>query len=131
MKSNKIYGNSQGDGFALYMGLITVLFVMGGIGLAKVGGVVLLAALPVFVVMCALMAMKVKKWDVMSDETAAMPAKDIKADVKVTTFPVPGVSDSKPNPAAAAWAPSKNSAATLPASVEKPKSTVETNTHVA
>ena len=84
-----------------------------------------------FVVMIALMSMKLSKWDVMSDETAAMPAKDIKADVKVTTFPVPGVSDSKPNLAAAAWSPSKDSAATLPASVDKPKSTVETNTHVA
>jgi predicted lipid-binding transport protein (Tim44 family) len=129
MKTNKIYGNSQGDGFALYMGLITVLFVMGGIGLAKVGGIVLLAALPAFVVMCALMALKMKKWDVMSDETADLPSKDL--NVKVMTFPVPGVSDSKPNPAAAAWAPSKDSAATLPAPVEKPKSTVETNTHVA
>jgi hypothetical protein len=130
MKSNKIYGNSQGDGFALYMGLITVLFVMGGIGLAKVGGIVLLAALPVFVVMIALMAMKLSKWDVMSDAVNA-PMSEKKVDVKVTTFPVPGVSDSKPNPAAAAWSPSKDSAATLPASVEKPKSTVETNTHVA
>ena len=130
MQSNKIYGNAHGDGFGLYMGLITVLFVMGGIGLAKVGGIVLVAAMPVFVVMCALMAMKLRKWDVMSDAVNA-PMKDIKADVKVTTFPVPGVSDSKPNPAAAAWSPSKDSATTLPASVEKPNKTVETNTHVA
>lgn len=129
MKSNKIYGNAQGDGFGLYMALITVLFVMGGIGLAKVGGIVLVAALPIFVVMVALMAVKLKKWDVMSEGVPMQ--KDAKVDVKVATFPVPGASDSKPNPAPAAWAPSKDSEMSLPASVAKPKATVVTNTNVA
>lgn len=128
--SNKIYGNPNGDGFGLYMALITVLFVMGGIGLAKVGGVVMLAALPIFVVLIALMAVKLKKWDVMFEPEMPVAAKAAEP-VKMTTFPVPGVSDSKPNPAAAPWAPTKAGEAALPAAVEKPKAGVETNTHVA
>jgi hypothetical protein len=123
----KIYGNSNSDGFPLYTGLITALFVAGGVGLAKVGAAVLLAGIPMFAVLVALMAMKLAKWDVMSPAPTPVDA----SAAEVTTFPVAAQSDSTPDVASAPWSPSKDSEASLPAAVMKPKSTVETNTNVA
>ena len=118
----KIYGNSSSDGFGLYMALITVLFGVGGVALAKVGAMAMLAAIPVFIALVVLMAVKLSKWDVMSTLTTA------KAEV---TFPVAAQTDAKPVAVVGAWSPSKDSDTSLPAAVTKPKSTVETNTQVA
>ena len=119
----KIYGNSSSDGFGLYMGLITALFGIGGIAIAKLGALAMLAGVPVLLVLVALMAVKLSKWDVMS---AAVPATDLKV-----TFPVAAQTDATPAAVVASWSPSKANDASLPASVTKPKATIETNTQVA
>lgn len=124
----KIYGNSSSDGFGLYMGLITALFGLGGVGLAKLGAVAMLAGVPVFLVLVALMAVKLSKWDVMSTPAAT----DSKAvEVKAMTFPVAAQTDAKPVATAASWSPVAGNETSLPAAVTKPKSTIETNTQVA
>lgn len=74
---NKIYGNASSDGFGLYTAIITVLFGVGGVALANFGAVALLAGVPALVVLLALMAVRLSKWDVMSAPPAAKAASGV------------------------------------------------------
>jgi hypothetical protein len=123
----KIYGNARSDGFPLLLSLIGVVFVLGGVGLSKVGGVAMLAGLVAFAALAAVMILKLRRYDVMSD-VAAPGTEPVMAR---PSFPVAAASDTTAEPAVAAWSPSNVSDAGLPTRLEKPKSVVETNTAVA
>jgi len=151
----KIYGNSQTDGFPILLALVGAVFTMGGVGLANVGSVTFLVGLPVIAVLVAVMVTRLSKWDVMSVVPAidvntpigavVVNAAPVKSIDKSVTFAVAAVNEVSVEAAQGAWAASSkpsikdakkaaksNKKGTgLPMPIEKPKSTVETNTHVA
>jgi hypothetical protein len=118
--TTKIYGNSRSDGFSLFVTLVGALFVGGGFLLAHVSSLTMLLSLPVMLALVAVMVVRSKKWDVMSELVAV--AAETPADAAVEA---PVTFAMKPDTEAVA------TAASLP-KVEKPKSSaVETNTAVA
>ena len=123
----KIYGNSRSDGFSMFVTVVAAGAVGAGFLLNTVGGLSLLAAIPVFVAVVAIMIMRASKWDVLSDAPAAAGI-DTGLPVRLPNFPVKAETDAAPaTPSmASAW-----SAATALPSVDKPKVAVETNTAVA
>jgi hypothetical protein len=125
----KIYGNSKSDGFPLLVGLVGALFAVGGVALAHGGGVTLVGSLAAFAVLTVVMLKKANAWDVLSDVVAATDETH-GADhaVVAAPFAMPAVDETSVATSSAPWSPST---AGLPAPVVKPKSTVETNTHVA
>ena len=120
----KIYGNSRSDGFPLFLTLVSAVFIAGGFLLTQVGGVALLAALPVMLALVALMVVRAQRWDVLSDAPVAAGT-DTGAPVRLPNYPVKGESDLLAPAPETVWASSS-----LPA-IDKPKSAVETNTAVA
>ena len=118
----KIYGNSRSDGFSMFVTLVAAIFVGGGFLLTRAGGLSLLASLPVMLGLVAVMVMKSKSWDVMSEAPKAAGA-DMGTPVRLPNFPVKADTEAVATVGAVANA--------LPLSVEKPKSAIETNTAVA
>jgi hypothetical protein len=123
----KVYGNSKDDGFGLLSIVMGGVFALGGAGLSFMGGFTLLPALVLLAVVAAVMMRGLQKWDVMS-EVPALTAMGEAAHA-TPAFPMAAGSDVHAQPAKAAWAPSMDPGA-LPAHVERPKQTVETNTPV-
>lgn len=135
----KIYGNAKSDGFPLLMTLVGAVFVGAGVGLSTAGGLTLLAAAPALAALTAVMVVRLRKWDVMS-EVAAPTAVAAMVETTETTqpnepsFPMAAQSDTELASSSAAWA-TGSVTSSLPAPVGKPhapvKSVVETNTAVA
>lgn len=123
----KVYGNSKGDGFGLLSIVMGGVFAAGGFGLAFVGGFTLFLSLTALVVVTALMMRGLKNWDVMTEVPALA---GVPAEAGLAGFPMAAHSDGASSPAKAAWAPTADAAAHLPAHVERPKVAVETNTPV-
>ncbi len=113
----KIYGNSRSDGFTMFVVLVSAVFIGSGFLLSMFGGLALLVAVPVMLALVALMVVRARKWDVMSEA----PAVAVVAGPVLTTFPVKADTE----------AVATSGATVLPLPVDKPKSAVETNTAVA
>lgn len=134
----KIYGNSKSDGFPLLLSLVGGLFVAGGVGLATVGALTLVVGLPAFGLLAAVMIVKLRGWDVMTDARApgaetvvGQGTAPVRLPNEIPSFPVAGASDTRVTAEPAAWSPSRVTGSGLPSPVDKPKSVVETNTDVA
>jgi hypothetical protein len=124
----KVYGNSKGDGFAILCTAVAAVFVLGGLGLSFVGGVMLPIGVVAVAVLFGVMLGGLKRWDVMSEVDAIDVTKPIPG---VATFAMPATTDTKSAPVKGAWAPAVGHDANLPAKVDAPKPAVETNTPVA
>lgn len=138
----KIYGNAKSDGFPLLMTLVGAVFVAAGVGLSTAGGLTLLAAAPALAALTAVMVVRLRKWDVMSEvaaPTAVAAMVETTETIETTqpnepSFPMTAQSDTELASSSAAWA-NGSVTSSLPAPVGKPhapvKSVVETNTAVA
>lgn len=121
-------GTGESDGFALYMTIIAALFGLGGLALAELGAVVLLAGVPVLVAVFALLVRRLSQWDVVR---ALRPARhETFAGGRVTRFSVASQNDARQLVTQGSWGAPTSDPAMLPAAVKKPKVAVETNTEV-